>query len=510
MIIGVDIGGTNTDAVLIDENENLICFAKTATTEDISYGFYTAVKKALEKSRVRPDTIKGIYVGTTHATNAILQKKNLNQVGVIRLAGQRPDVLPVAYAWPKDLRDAVLFGSETIGGGFECHGGELSPLSDVEIRDAVKKLLENGVNSIAVIGVFSPLNDKQEKRVAEIIQECAGPLFPISVSSQIGGIGFIERENSTIINASLKKVMQMGFVSLQNKCDQLKLSCPLMITQNDGSLISIERAIEYPVLTISAGPTNSFIGGSKLAGLEDAIVVDIGGTSSDAGIVRRGFPLRSLNKSNIGGISLNFPMPDVLSIALGGGSVISYLKNEPIIGPESIAKKLMKDAVSFGGDMITLTDIALFKGYIDIGGAKVPLVPDADKIFDQVRTKLSDLVIKIRGEYTEFPVVLVGGGAALLASTLPGKHYQIPPSYQVANAYGAALAEVSGMVDTVLSLENREETLDKLYESAKKRALEQGADIKTLRLVDQQILPYSYVPNKMARVVVRFCGKKIR
>lgn len=512
-IIGVDIGGTNTDAVLVDQNDKIICSVKTTTTNDISLGFSTALQQLLTQTAINPENIQGVFLGTTHATNAILQKKDLFRVGVIRIAGQRPEALPVAFSWPQDLKEAVIGGVETVSGGFECHGGVLSSLCKNETRQAIQRLFEKQVESIAIVGVFSPLNDDQEQIVSNLVREIIGDRFPLSVSHEIGGIGFIERENSTILNASLKRVMQQGFCSLQAACQKLSLLCPLMVTQNDGSLIEIERAIDYPVLTISAGPTNSFIGGARLANLENVIVIDIGGTSTDVGFVRGGFPIRSLNKSNIGGVSLNFPMPDVLSVALGGGSIIGFNSNKPFIGPTSVGKCLKTQAISFGGNELTLTDAALFMGHIDIEHSQ-PLknsinLDQGEAIFNQVKEKIKELIVKIRGEYKDTPIVFVGGGSALLPPCFFQEEYQIPSFFNVANAYGAALAEISGTVDTIVSLQNRKETLDQLCEKAKQKAIDQGANETTLRLVDQQIIPYSYVPNQMARVIIRFSGKRM-
>lgn len=512
MIIGMDIGGTNTDAVLVDAQKKIVAAVKTMTTEDISLGFLTALQDLLVKTKVKPEQIEGVFLGTTHATNAILQKKDLFRVGVIRLAGQRPGILPAAFAWPRELKEAVVGGVETISGGLECHGGPLTNFCEKEAREAIFSLLDKGVESIAVIGVFSPLNACQEQWVAELIKECAGFDFPISLSGEIGGIGFIERENSTILNAALKQVMQKGFYSLEAACKALKLTCPLMITQNDGSLIEIQRAIDYPVLTISAGPTNSFIGGVRLANLENAIVVDIGGTSTDVGLVRKGFPIRSLNKSNIGGVSLNFSMPDVLSIALGGGSIISFDSRAPLIGPASVAKQLSSKALCFEGTQLTLTDAALLMGNIEIQGANINKVSIdfrmAKTIFDKVKNQLDGLITNIQGEHKNMPVVFVGGGSALLPSSYFLERYQVPSFFNVANAYGAALSEISGTVDTVVSLQNRESVLSQLYEKAQQKAIDQGAKPETLRLIDQQIIPYSYVPNQMARVIIRYSGTK--
>jgi N-methylhydantoinase A/oxoprolinase/acetone carboxylase beta subunit len=370
-----------------------------------------------------------------------------------------------------------------------------------------------GVESIAIIGVFSPLNGSQEHEVACLVYEIAGTHFPVSLSHEMGGIGFIERENSTILNASLKRVMRQGFHCLKTAAEEMGITGRLMITQNDGSLIDIEHAIECPVLTISAGPTNSFIGGARLAGKDSAIIVDIGGTSTDVGLVSKGFPMRSINTSNIGGVLLNFPMPDVLSIALGGGSVIVLEDEHMTIGSRSVAKTLNTEALSFGGSQLTLTDIALVLGHLKIPRTDAKAVCITQRmgecIFEQVRDKIGQLVFKMRGEEKDLPVILVGGGSALLPAFLLGSDYQVPPHFDVANAYGAALAEISGTVDAVVSLQRREEVLEELYERARQKAIDQGANPTTLRLVDQQIIPYSYIPNQMARVIVRYSGKRM-
>jgi N-methylhydantoinase A/oxoprolinase/acetone carboxylase beta subunit len=507
-IIGMDIGGTHTDAVLVDAKETIIATTKVTTSEDIHSGFASALEDLLQKSEVKPDEIQGVFVGTTHATNAILQMKDLYRVGVIRIAGHYPHSLPVGYSWPKTLKEKIIIASETIAGGFECHGGQLTPFNLDEADEAIGRLLESGVESIAVIGVFSPLNPEQELFVAERIKAMGGKAFPVSLSYELGGIGFIERENSTILNAALIKVMDLGFTQLQKVCQALHLNCPLMITQNDGSLIDLKQAIAHPILTISAGPTNSFIGGAKLAGITQGLIVDIGGTSTDVGVIQQGFPIRSINQSDIGGVSLNFPMPDVLSIALGGGSKIT-LSPHISIGPESVGRHLHSQGVSFGGEVLTLTDVALSMQTLTIPLTQ-PLslsLQNGEKVFEEVKKALEQAVFKMEGKMKELPVILVGGGAALLPRSLLSPRYVIPPHYNVANAYGAALAEISGCVETVVSLKERQEVLERLKCQAKKQAIEKGADPSTVRLVEEKILPYHYVPDQMAKISIRFCGK---
>ncbi len=185
-IIGVDIGGTNTDAVLVDQNDKIICAVKTTTTDDISVGFSTALNQLFRQATIPPEKIQGVFLGTTQATNAILQKKDLFRVGVIRIAGQRPEALPVAFSWPQDLKDAVIGGSETINGGLECHGGTLTPLCKEETRQAIERLLEKRVDSIAVVAVFSPINGLQAQFVSNRVRAIAGETIPNSLSLKSG------------------------------------------------------------------------------------------------------------------------------------------------------------------------------------------------------------------------------------------------------------------------------------------------------------------------------------
>ena len=205
-------------------------------------------------------------------------------------------------------------------------------------------------------------------------------------------------------------------------------------------------------------------------------------------------------------------MPDVLSIALGGGCLINLSINTPSIDSRSVGKALATQALCFGGTKLTLTDVALAMGNLKIPLAQHKQIPissaQGDSIFEQIKCKINDLILKIQGEEKNLPLIFVGGGSALLPADFFKGQYQSPAYYDVANAYGAALAEISGTVDTVVSLQNREEALEEIYEEAKQKAVAQGANSTTLRLVDQQIISYSYIPNQMARVIVRYCGKR--
>jgi N-methylhydantoinase A/oxoprolinase/acetone carboxylase beta subunit len=510
--IGIDIGGTNTDIVLIDSEGTIVAEAKTATTLDINEGIKNALMHVLKEGNILPEQISGIFFGTTQIANAIHQQNDLYKVGVVRVAGQRPEAFPSCYLWPEALRKSLYIDTVTVDGGFECHGEPITPVNPAQIKTAVKELLNQGIESLAVVGAFASLNPRHEILVKEIAHDLTKGELPVSLSHQIGGAGFLERENSTILNAALKGVMTQAFKSLTQTCATFGLAAPIWITQNNGSIVDLAHAIDYPVLTISAGLTNSCIGGMKLGKVEDAIIIDIGGTSTDVGVIRKGIPRRCLNNSMIGGVKLNFPMPDVYSIGMGGGSHVQVERNSITIGPKSSGSRTFSESVSFGGSQTTLTDIALALGYIDIPGARPENVDlslrGCRAVINEGVGKIYELIAKIGPEVCSLPIVMIGGGATLFPKKLLDERFIIPPYARVANAYGAALAEISATIDTVVSLEERQIVLDGLREQSIQAAIQKGADFKTVKVVDIQILPYHYVPNRLARVIVRASGSQ--
>lgn len=482
MRIGIDIGGTNTDAVMVDANDMIIGCVKVPSTPFIEDGVANALKL------LPGGSVSRINIGTTHALNAILQQDGLFRVGVIRVCGIHSEVLPSCYNWPKNLTKAIHVGTFSVDGGFECDGRIVKPIDFKQIRQAVKKLIDAGAESLAVIGAFSPLYFEHENEIANMIHE-----IPVALSHEIGGIGFIERENSTILNAALKKVMSTGFTRLINKIKSLGYECPIYISQNNGSVIPIEKAFANPILTLCAGSTNSFIGGARLSQLDNAIIVDIGGTSTDVGIIKNRFPRRSLQNSEIGGIKLNFPCPDVKSIGLGGGSIIENLN----IGPRSIGRNLINQGASFGGSELTLTDVAIKMGHVSVSKAKKVNMPldYCNQLMKVTLDKINSLVQHIDAQQN-YPVVLVGGGATLIPREMLPSRYFIPLHAQVANAFGAALGQIGAVIDTTVCLDQREMVLENLKEKVIKEAGE-GSQI-----VDMQIIPYHYMPGNKARVIL--------
>jgi N-methylhydantoinase A/oxoprolinase/acetone carboxylase beta subunit len=501
MKIGIDIGGTHTDGVIVDETGKLLHSVKVATTHPLEKGFIACLKTLLSNG-VQKKEIKTIVVGSTHAMNALLEGKRLAKVGLIRLAGQKTELFPPTYDWPSSLIEKVLAGYEQVNGGYECDGRTITPLNKQEVTAAAEKLLQKGAVSFVVQGAFSPVYPHQEWEVGELLQALY-PEIPLTLSHQLGGMGFLERENGALLNGALIPLMKEGFDRLAQSVSSLGLETKIFLTQNQGSRVTIAEALRFPIKTLSAGPTNSFIGAARLEGLHDAVVVDIGGTSTDVGVVKQGFPRKQLQGASIAGIPLGYQMPDVISISLGGGSLLKKSSSVYQFTGESCARELRQRALSFGGDELTLTDVAISHGHLTIEGA-MPLNIDgaAAPLLRAAFEKVQKLIERAKGPDLSLPVLFVGGGALLFPRDWLSENTLIPASCGVANAYGAALAEVSATLEITFALSEKEKAMEALHEKGKKEVERLGGNALQARLVDMQVVPYHYMPGGKARGVI--------
>ncbi|MEX2133868.1 MAG: hydantoinase/oxoprolinase family protein, partial [Acidimicrobiia bacterium] len=286
--IGVDVGGTNTDAVVIRGREVLAEF-KQPTSSDVLSGVVGAIRAVLQHSGIDANHVDAVMIGTTHFTNAVVEAKHLARTAAIRLAGSATRAIPPMLDWPARLRQKVDGGSYILSGGYEFDGRPISPLDEAEIRTVAVKLRAEGIDTAAVTSVFGPVNPSGEERAAQLLAE-EHPDASVSLSTQIGRLGLIERENATILNASLRPLADKIVNAFQQAIADLGIDAPMYLSQNDGTLMGSEQTRHYPVSTFASGPTNSMRGAGTLSGLTDCAVIDIGGTTTDIGILRGGFP----------------------------------------------------------------------------------------------------------------------------------------------------------------------------------------------------------------------------
>ena len=244
--------------------------------------------------------------------------------------------------------------------------------------------------------------------------------------------------------------------------------------------MSADFAEQYPVLTFASGPTNSMRGAAFLSGLKDAMVVDVGGTTSDIGALTHGFPREASVAVDVGGVRTNFRMPDVYSFGLGGGSLVH---EDPLrIGPQSVGYRLTDAARVFGGDTTTATDLAVASGVAEIGDPAKVRGLDASLVrvgMDRIQEMTEAAVDRMKTSAGAVPVIVVGGGSILIARSIVGASEMVKPDhFEAANAVGAAIAQISGEVDRVYALDSlsREQALDNAKAEATEKAIAAGAD----------------------------------
>ncbi|MBA3449810.1 MAG: hydantoinase/oxoprolinase family protein, partial [Chloroflexia bacterium] len=271
-----------------------------------------------------------------------------------------------------------------------------------------------------------------------------------------------------------------------------------------------EFAEQYPVLTFASGPTNSMRGAAFLSGLKDAMVVDVGGTTSDVGALTHGFPREASVAVDIGGVRTNFRMPDVYSFGLGGGSLV---RQDPLrIGPQSVGYRITEEARVFGGDTLTTTDIAVAAGVTEIGDAA--RVSDLDRslvaaTMDRIQEMTETAVDRMKTSAEPIPVIVVGGGSILIARPVAGASEMVKPEhFEAANAVGAAIAQISGEVDRVYALDSlsRDAAVDDAKSEATAKAIAAGADPGTIQIVDVEDVPLAYLPGNATRIRVKAVG----
>ncbi len=510
--LGIDVGGTNTDAVILDGNDTVCAKCKTATTEDVSSGINRAVETVLRDASISPSLIEHAMLGTTHATNAIVERKGLAKVGVLRLAAPSGHAIPPFLDWPEDMLRSAAYDFHIVQGGYEFNGALISGMDPEEVRRALEAFRGLGAEALAVSCVFSPVNDEQEIRVKELALECFGRDFPVTLSSEIGTIGLIERENAAVLNAAIRPLAERAYGSFEHVLQGHGIRADLFITQNDGTLMSIDYAKRYPVLTIASGPTNSLRGAAYLSGIEDGIVVDVGGTTTDVGILKNGFPRESTATVEMGGVRTNFRMPDLMAVGLGGGSVVDLCGENPRVGPESVGYRIHSESRVFGGDTLTATDIAVAAGRLEIGDPAGVRDIDREAVFGTmqvIRAMIEEAVDRMKNSSGDVPVIVVGGGSVLVPDDLHGAAKVIKPEhYEVANAIGAGISQVSGRVDGVFDVaaKGREQVLEDIKEAARKEAVRAGAAEDTVEIVEVEEIPLAYLPSNAVRFRVKAAG----
>jgi N-methylhydantoinase A/oxoprolinase/acetone carboxylase beta subunit len=504
-----------------DTDKGIIAWHKTSTTKNPNDGINNVIKTMFEQSNVDPRQIASVTVGTTHFINSVVERDRtrLAKIGVVRLCGPFSKDIPIGIDWPPELREIICGYRGIVDGGLEIDGSLIAELDIKEVKHQAEAIKSRGISSIAVIGIFSPIDivHKQEETAAEIIRQVY-PEADVVCSKDVANIGFLERENAAILNASILPFARRTIRAFQRAIRDLKLDCPVFVTQNDGTILHASAAARLPIRTFSSGPTNSMRGAAFLMqgqAQEAMMVIDVGGTTTDVGLLEKnGFPRQAAAYSEIAGVRTNFSYSDVRSIGLGGGSFVKRNKEgKLVVGPESVGYQITEKALVFGGDVPTATDYTVL-GNSDLAiGDRTQLKEkgssnDLLEFKEAVKSMLERIVDQMKTSPEDIPVVLVGGGAIIAPESLRGASRVVKPQWSgIANAIGAATARVSGVVHSVENTDTRTKAqiTEELTQRAIDAAVRNGALRETVSIAEMDSLPLQYIANK-SRMIVKAVG----
>ncbi|UFJ40766.1 hydantoinase/oxoprolinase family protein [Brevibacillus humidisoli] len=514
MKLGIDVGGTNTDAVIISNEGRLIGEAKQATTFDILTGIRRAAGGVIREVSLDPRHIQGIFVGTTHVLNALYYGKGLTDTALIRIC-PHPSKMRAGEGWPEILKRRIKL-TEQVAGGYELDGSRQKEIDFFEKRQAlITRLAESGCRAVAIVGTFSPLYQQEEQMLAAIIQE-ALPDLSISLSHQIGSMGYLERENATLLNAMLSNVMQSAINGLSGMFEELGFHCPYWFVQNDGSLMSLEMAASFPILTIGSGVANSLRGASYLTGLRDCVVVDMGGSTTEVGLVTGGEPQELTRDVNVMGIRMNVRLPKATSLPFGGESRIVFVEGQPTFEAMLSHRQQQEQQIDERG--CTLTDVFLQLNPLAFGyryerdpAAEQLSRRETEQVVKHATDQLRQTIDRVQPAKEKLPVVLVGGGSPLLVDRLFNKYGETihPAGFQISNAVGACMAPVSSQIDRIYWLNNRskEAVLDVVKQEVIEEVERSGGIKETIRLVQVEEIPFDYYKGEVIRFRLKAVGQ---
>ena len=461
MILGLDVGGTQTDTVLI-EGDRILAATKTPTGEDL----LLTLRKALESTLmgVEPGQIERMAFSTTLATNAIVEDR-LERTGMIISAG--PGIDPACFS--------VGPSFHVVEGCLDHQGFEAVPLNKTSVMEAVAQIREAGINTIGVTGKFSVRNASHELRIVDWVKD---HFSHVALGHTVsGGLNFPRRIVTTYLNASLHELYKSFSDALTQILDEKNLHAPRYLLKPDGGTIDLMRSAALPARTAQSGPAASVMGALALDGCKGAtLVLDVGGTTTDMAVVLDGMPLLNPHGVKLGPYKTLIRSIITHSLGTGGDSVIQ------VNGMGKITMGPLRNGppVAFGGNMATPTDALVTLGLLALGdkrSAKASMENigktlgcNAENAAEHVLRQMAESIaqsarafvydINAQPVYTIHQVLnkekieptsalIMGGPAPHIAPYLEkalGLPCRVPPHYDVANAVGAAVARVTAQV----------------------------------------------------------------
>jgi N-methylhydantoinase A len=496
--VGVDIGGTFTDIVFLGEDGRRLTKKVSSTVDNYATAIVDGLAELIRECHLDDAEIVELLHGTTVASNAILELKGA-RTGLITTKGFRdvleirtlrmPRLYDLSWTKPPPLVERHL--RVEVDERISAKGGIERPLAETDVVRAVKKLVDEGVEAIAVCLIHSYLNPVHEQLVKKVAAQMA-PGLTLCISSEVlPEIKEYERTSTTVINAYVRPVVEKYLSTLTAELARIGVETPLLLMQSNGSLTTAKAAATTPMNIIESGPAAGVVGVQALArqiGIDKAITFDMGGTTAKASIIENGVLSRALEYSVGGGVmigsrllsgagyTLKVPAIDLAEVGAGGGSLIRIDAGGALqIGPQSAGAAPGPVCYDLGGTEPTLTDANVVLGYINpdhlVGGA-VKL--DAGKARSVIETRIaqalgmstaeaawgayliaaSNMIRAIKAvssergrDAREYALVAFGGNGPLfavaMAQVLQIRRVLIPPSAGVFSSYGLLYSEVA-------------------------------------------------------------------
>lgn len=330
VVLGIDTGGTYTDAALVDHDSGgVLAGAKALTTRhDLAIGIEKAVRAVMDREAVPAADVRLVALSTTLATNAIVEGQG-RSVGLL-LIGYDQDLVR-QYDLERELATERL---AYVRGGHDVVGEEQEPLDEQAARSAILAWRDH-VEGFAVSGFFGVYNPAHELRVKELVQSLTG--LPVTCGHELTSrLDSVRRATTAALNAQLIPLLQDLIATVRRTLDQMGIVAPLMVVKGDGSLVRAPWAMERPIETILSGPAASVVGASHLAGRRDVWTIDVGGTTTDIAVLDGGRPRRSPRGASVGGWRTMVEAADVHTVGLGGDSHVRLNGSDVLIGPRRV------------------------------------------------------------------------------------------------------------------------------------------------------------------------------
>jgi N-methylhydantoinase A len=400
-IVGIDVGGTFTDLLALDTATGTVSLAKVPTTLDNqAFGFVAAMKAA----GLDPAALQAIVHGTTTSTNALLERK-VARIGLITTRGFR-DVLelgrrtrPKSYGLtgsfepliPRELRIEVPERTD-------AEGGIVTALDDAAVRDATRRLLEAGCEAVVIHFLHSYINPAHEERAEAIVREAWPNDYVTSGHRVVSEYREYERGTTAAVNAAIQPVLDRYLGRLVAELKTLGFARDLLVMQGNGGTVAARAAAEAAVHTVMSGPASGVMAAAytgRACGQPDLITYDMGGTSTDVGLIREGVPQVSSELDLEYGMPIHVPMVDVHTIGAGGGSIAHVDSSGMLrVGPQSAGATPGPICYGRGGEKPTITDANLALGRLNPDRL---LAVDNPVSLDHVRERIADEIGKPLG-----------------------------------------------------------------------------------------------------------------